>query len=425
MGAEQTPLLQAPPLTQSVGWLHFFPTAHEGQSPPQSTSVSLPPHRPSVQEPVRQLPPVQIPAGQVLRIDVAPTPADTRHTVLTQSADAVHALPSAHLTEHCGPPQSTSVSPPFVTESGGEHFGAWQNPPLHTPLAQSAALPQAFVSAHFGHPVPPQSISVSVPFLTPSAGVQLDGWHVLLAEQTPLAQSDPMPQIFPSVQRAQKGPPQSVSDSFVVSLMRLLHVSMRHLLPSHLPLPAQSSLTPQVWPAMHSFGAARQVAPPQSISVSRPFLRPSVQDASLHVPPMQKPVAQSVSMVHALPSEHRAEHAAPPQSTSVSPWFLTPSGQVGAWHAFGAPVQTPLVQSLLAAQLLLAAHAGHPSPPQSRSVSVPFLTRSAGTQVGTAQRPLVHTPLAQSVPASHILPSAHGEQPGPPQSRSVSAPFWT
>jgi hypothetical protein len=41
------------------------------------------------------------------------------------------------------------------------------------------------------------------------------------------------------------------------------------------------------------------------------------------------------------------------------------------------------------------------------------------------QRPLGQTPLEQSDGAAHDFPSAHFEQTPPPQSTSVSAPFFT
>jgi hypothetical protein len=63
---------------------------------------------------------------------------------------------------------------------------------------------------------------------------------------------------------------------------------------------------------------------------------------------------------------------------SVSVPLLTPSLLVGAWQTL--PVHTLLVQSRgPAAHALPTAHAGAPfPPPQSRSVSVPFFTPSVG-----------------------------------------------
>jgi hypothetical protein len=46
-----------------------------------------------------------------------------------------------------------------------------------TPLEQSLGAPQALPSAHVGHVPPPQSVSDSSPFWTPSP--QLAAWQTL------------------------------------------------------------------------------------------------------------------------------------------------------------------------------------------------------------------------------------------------------
>jgi hypothetical protein len=81
-----------------------------------------------------------------------------------------------------------------------------------------------------------------------------------------------------------------------------------------------------------------------------------------------------------------------------------------------------LVQSPLAEQALLVPHGPQVGPPQSTSVSAPFLTLSV--QLGAWHVPPAHEPLAQSVPSVHVAPTAQGEQPGP-QSTSASLPFLT
>jgi hypothetical protein len=79
---------------------------------------------------------------------------------------------------------------------------------------------------------------------------------------------------------------------------------------------AQSAFTPQVLP-----GAQAAQFPPQSISVSAPFLVASLHVAGRHVrtPPWvpHTPLPQSDEPAHALPSPHFG-HCGPPQSTSVS-----------------------------------------------------------------------------------------------------------
>jgi hypothetical protein len=69
-------------------------------------------------------------------------------------------------------------------------------------------------------------------------------------------------------------------------------------------------------------------------------------------------------------------------------------------------------------QLPPGAHAGQFGPPQSTSVSEPFWTLSS--QLACAQVPFLQTPVWQSPPALQDFPVAHREQVGPPQSMSVS-----
>ncbi len=68
----------------------------------------------------------------------------------------------------------------------------------------------------------------------------------------------------------------------------------------------------------------------------------------------------------------------PPQSMSVSSAFLAPSVAVGLEHVFAAGSHTPLVQSVAAPQAKVSAQRGAaPGPPQSTSVSSPFFTPSS------------------------------------------------
>jgi hypothetical protein len=85
--------------------------------------------------------------------------------------------------------------------------------------------------------------------------------------------------------------------------------------------------------------------------------------------------------------------------------------------------QTVLVQSVPVLHLSLSGHAGHVGPPQSLSVSIPFWMLSV--HVGTAAHsPPVQRPLEQSVLPRHILPLAQrAAQIAPPQSLSVSSSF--
>ncbi|MFC5490877.1 hypothetical protein [Dokdonella soli] len=112
--------------------------------------------------------------------------------MLTQSELAKHIFPAVHF-EQVGPPQSISVSPPFLTPS--KHVGAAQVPAVQTWLWQSLPTLQPLPMAHAAQVGPPQSTSVSFPFFTPSE--QLAGWQVP-ALQTRFWQSLPLAQIFPS-----------------------------------------------------------------------------------------------------------------------------------------------------------------------------------------------------------------------------------
>jgi hypothetical protein len=113
-----------------------------------------------------------------------------------------------------------------------------------------------------------------------------------------------------------------------------------------------------------------------------------------HTPAWQLPVVQSASTTHALPSAHGAQ-ASPPQSTSVSMPSFTQSWQLGEPGMIGShivevgaqspAVHVPLMQSASLLQCLARAQGGHASPPQSMSVSIPFLMPSA--QVGCATPP--------------------------------------
>ena len=64
---------------------------------------------------------------------------------------------------------------PLATPS--VQVGTWQTPAMQTPLSQSELKSQPLRSGQPGQPPPPQSVSVSLPFCTPSGGTQLDAWQ--------------------------------------------------------------------------------------------------------------------------------------------------------------------------------------------------------------------------------------------------------
>ena len=104
-----------------------------------------------------------------------------------------------------------------------------------------------------------------------------------------------------------------------------------------------------------------------------------------------------------------------------------PASTTGAaLHTGGVLVmsQSLLVQSAATLQALVSAHLVVQEPPQSMSVSSPFLTLSV--QLALVQVSLVasHTRLTQSVLILHALSSPQAGQVPPPQSTSVSLPFF-
>ncbi|MES1171649.1 MAG: hypothetical protein ABUL77_00295 [Bacteroidota bacterium] len=183
------------------------------------------------------------------------------------------------------PPQSVSVSVPFRTMS--VHAGTAQVRGAavgQTPLRQPVAARHILPLAQPGQPIPPQSTSPSSPFLMPS--VQLGAWH-RPPIQFALWQSPPTVHIRAGRQRGQP-----------------------------------------------------EVAPPQSISPSPPFLTWSRQVLAAQVPPAQTRLAQSPPPLHLFAVPHPPQ--GPPQSTSLSLLFFTVSVQDGAAHV--PALQTPLMQ---------------------------------------------------------------------------------
>jgi hypothetical protein len=182
-----------------------------------------------------------------------------------------------------------------------------------------------------------------------------------------------------------QSPPQSTSDSAPFSTVSV------QLGAWHVPLQTelkQSELPRQSLPSSHF-----EHDEPQSTSVSLSFLILSSQLESSHIPSLQTPLRQSLSVTHFRPASH-FPHAAPPQSTSDSAPFCTTSEQLGSWH-------------MLCRQMWLA---------QSESALQPV-------SPGVVHFESTHEPLAQSAPIPHTLPSAQGVQL-PPQSRSVSSPSF-
>jgi hypothetical protein len=160
--------------------------------------------------------------------------------LLEQSVGAPHVLPGPHFAQD--PPQSMSASLPLRTLS--LQVAVWQMPPVHTPVVQSPAAPHFLPSPHFRVAAqdPPQSVSLSVPFFTPSEQLGAEqAWFV----HTPLVQSRGAAHPSPGWQREQL------------------------------------------------------VAPPQSTPVSKPFFTRSLQLGALHLPEVHTPLLQSVGATQA------------------------------------------------------------------------------------------------------------------------------
>jgi hypothetical protein len=293
--------------------------------------------------------------------------------------------------------------------------GVEQKPPAQTPLTQSAAIPQALVLAHLVAQLPPQSTSDSLPFLTTS--VQ-SGAAQMFALQTPLAQSPPTAQNLAFAHFAQV-PPQSTSDSRP-NFFPTVHAGTAQNPPVQTWL-VQSAEARQILPSVQGVGQL----PPQSTSVSLPFFTKSTHAAveQVFAAVLQTPLRQSLEARHPLAFAHFVAQL-PPQSTSVSVPFFTTSVQSGAEHVFAAALQTPFAQSPPSKQPLAFAHFVEQLPPQSTSVSLPFFTtsvQSGALQVLVAPSQM---PLAQSVATAQVARAVHFAQL-PPQSTSVSLPFLT
>src|SRR3569623_552736 len=282
-----------------------------------------------------------------------------------------------------------------------------------------------------GAQLPPQATSVSLPFLTVSLQVGAVQTSVAAGQYSGLEQSLLAAQPTPAAQRGQLlAPPQSTPVATPVFTLSVQD-GAAHRPAVHTPL-VQSVPVPHPWLVPPR---AQVPLPPQSMPVSPPFFTPSLQVGAAHRPAVHTPLAQLAPLVpHICPTAHSwlvgAAAQVPPQSTSLSLPFLTVSLQLAGVQVPFAPhrpfTQSPAtVQPLPSPHFLFVGDAAQ-EPPQSVPVSVPFFTPSL--QVGAAQAPLAHPPLAQMAPAPvplpHIFPFAQGGH-DPPQSTSVSEQFFT
>jgi hypothetical protein len=150
------------------------------------------------------------------------------------------------------------------------------------PFAQSVFTLQTKPGAHFVHVPPPQSVSVSAPFLVLSlhaAGLHVRAAPLLCALQTPLWQSRAMRQAELSGHALQSGPPQSTAVS----------------LASFLPSPHRVEHAGHIWVLPQPSETADPQAPGMSAHVSL---------WHVHTPPTQSLLAQSAPAVHFFPFAH-------------------------------------------------------------------------------------------------------------------------
>jgi hypothetical protein len=277
------------------------------------------------------------------------------------------------------------------------HWSLAQRAIAQAPDWQSALTLHTFVAPHFGSQLPPQSTSVSVPFLRPSKHASLTQ-RIVVALQTPEAQSTPAVQRWFTAQRllvfiAPQVPPQSTSDSLPAVSTPSSHGPAAHCCSVVLQrFEVQSPLAVQRLPLAQR---AVQVAPPQSTSDSAPLRTRSWHASEMQRLPTQRFDAQSRASVQLRPVAH-ALGQLPPQSRSASVVSFTPFSHALPTHR--PPLHTFEVQSVLALQLFESPHLRQVGPPQSMLDSLPLSTPSP--QPGGSQRRVValHTALVTQSP---------------------------
>jgi hypothetical protein len=154
-------------------------------------------------------------------------------------------------------------------------------------------------------------------------------------------------------------------------------------------------------------------------------LSPSLHEATAtQVLLLHNALVQSLPERQALPMPHLPQMA-PPQSTSVSePFFvLSVHDPVAATQTL--PLQLLDRQSELVPQLLPSPHLPQVEPPQSTSVSVPSFVPFEHEAGGCVHTLFEHNAVVQSAAPRQLLPVLHLGQEAPPQSTSVSVPFFT
>jgi hypothetical protein len=240
-------------------------------------------------------------------------------------------------------------------EGVGVGAGVSQFPALHASLAQSLPTKHTEPTPQPGHSAPPQSMSVSRPFLAPSLQVEGVGAAVGALVGAKLG----------TRVGVRVGETEGTGEGEVVGL------PVPHSRNAVQTSVAQSEFKLHTWPSVHR----GHTPPPQSVSVSRPLRVPSAHTAGVgegvgaadgacvgtldgrfvgdadgtddgafvgaavsHLPALHASLAQSLPTKHTEPTPQPG-HSAPPQSTSVSRPFLAPSAHVvGVGANVGASV---------------------------------------------------------------------------------------
>jgi hypothetical protein len=378
---------------------------------------------------------------------------------LEHSAPVAHVVPftptQAPALQNRSPGHSLSGSIPVV-------MGA------HVPLATVPVLPVLHPMQLPVHAVLQQTPSTQKPLMQPVVTVHTDPsgaahppaplqtpapWHSLsgsnpkpTSPQTPFA---PLP--FFWALHARHEPVHDVSQQNPSTQNPLWQLAFAaHAAPlglTQVPLPLQTAV-----PAHSLSGSVPPEMFPQVPSDPVPFFaalhawqRP-VHEVSQHTPSRHEPLWHSVLLTHAVPmglmqAPTPLHVPVPGHSLSGSrPFPMTPQEPseplpfFAAVHAWHVPVhaelqhtpsaQLALWQSPPAAQCLAIPQAGQVPPPQSMSVSAPFLTPSLQSGARHMWVADEQTRLAQSGPIWQCRPAAHAGQ-DPPQSVSVSDPSWT
>jgi hypothetical protein len=264
--------------------------------------------------------------------------------------------------------------------------------PLQRLFLQSVFILQCFRSAHLGQAGPPQSMSVSCPFCTPSVQVdaaQTFDLHTLSTQSLAILHA------LPSAHGAHTEPPQSTS------------VSSRSLIPSvqcattQLPMPSQT------------------LPEPQAVFAATGVLR-HVWLAASHVGVAHSPTdGHCDALLHAtqlpLPS-----HTAPPLS-----WQAV---SFAAFMVVQAPAEQPFVRHFVvgSGQLSAVTHATQ-LPLPSHTVPPLFEQDAPAIAFIDAQQPMVQVPMAhedegQSVLAVQAMPPSHTSMPPAPLLAVVGLP---